>query len=80
MIEEKKELSPTEASELLGISRPLVMRRMDEGDLPFHSVGTQRRCKREDVLALKAREEERQRALDALADDNEDLMGTHGLE
>ncbi len=52
-----RELSPDAAGKLLGISRPLIVRRMDDGRLPFRYVGKHRRCKLEDVLNLKAVEE-----------------------
>jgi len=51
------ELSPDAAGKILGISRPLVVRRMDDGSLPFRYEGKHRRCKLEDVLKLKAAEE-----------------------
>ncbi|WP_348638235.1 DNA-binding protein [Bradyrhizobium sp. ISRA463] len=35
ILAEDQELSPNDAAELLGISRPLVVHRMDVGDLPF---------------------------------------------
>jgi hypothetical protein len=52
-----RELSPDAAGKILGISRPLVVRRMDDGRLPFRYEGKHRRCKLEDVLKLKAAEE-----------------------
>lgn len=52
------ELSPDAAGKILGISRPLVVRRMDSGQLPFRYEGKHRRCKLEDVLKLKAAENE----------------------
>ncbi|MEN5053354.1 DNA-binding protein [Brevundimonas naejangsanensis] len=76
---EEQELSPAEASALLGISRPLVVHRMDIGDLPFRYVGTHRRALLKDVLALKARIDVQQQALKALAEDAEDLMVQYGL-
>lgn len=79
VLEEEQEISPNDAAKILGMSRPLVVRRMDLGDLPFRFEGSHRRCKLSDVLALKAREDERQRALDALADDTEDLMENYRL-
>jgi len=79
VIAEDQELSPTEASSILGISRPLVVLRMDRGDLPFRYVGKHRRASLRDVLALKAQLDARQKALDALADDTEDLIVNHGL-
>ena len=63
-----RELSPDAAGKLLGISRPLVVRRMDDGRLPFRYEGKHRRCKLEDVLNLKAAEEKQTTALRALAD------------
>jgi hypothetical protein len=79
VLTEDQELSPTEASAILGISRPLVVHRMDIGDLPFRYVGKHRRTSLKDVLALKARLDARQRALDDLAEDTEDLIVNHGL-
>lgn len=55
VLAEDQELSPTEISLILGISRPLVVLRMDRGDLPFRYVGKHRRALLKDVLALKAR-------------------------
>lgn len=79
VLTEDQELSPTEASAILGISRPLVVLRMDRGDLPFRYVGKHRRALLKDVLALKARLDARQKALDALAEVTEDLIVNHGL-
>ncbi|WP_085032996.1 excisionase [Ensifer aridi] len=79
VLAEDQELSPTEASAILGISRPLVVLRMDRGDLPFRYVGKHRRALLKDVLALKSRLDTRQAAMDALAEDTEDLIQTHGL-
>jgi hypothetical protein len=79
LLRKEQELSPSEASVLLGISRPLVVHRMEIGDLPFRYVGTHRRAALKDVLALKARLDVRQQALRALAEDAEDLIANHGL-
>lgn len=79
VLAEEQELSPTEASTILGISRPLVVHRMDTGDLPFRYVGKHRRALLRDVLALKARLDAGRKALDALAEDTEDLIVNHGF-
>lgn len=79
VLADEEEISPNDAAKILGMSRPLVVRRMEVGDLPFRYEGAHRRCKLRDVLALKEREERRQQALDALAEDTEDLMENHGL-
>jgi excisionase family DNA binding protein len=79
VIGESEELSPEEAGKILGISRPLVVRKMDAGKLPFHYVGAHRRCKLSDVLALKEEEDRRNQALRELVEDSEDLAKNHGL-
>lgn len=79
VLTEDRELSPTEVSVILGISRPLVVLRMDRGDLPFRYVGKHRRALLRDVLTLKAKLDKRQKALDELAEDTEDLIVNHGL-
>lgn len=79
VLAEDQELSPNEASNILGISRPLVVHRMDIGDLPFRYVGKHRRTKLKDVLALKARIDVQQAAMEALAEDAEDLRQRHGV-
>jgi hypothetical protein len=60
-----RELSPEAAGKILGISRPLVVRRMDDGRLPFRYEGKHRRCKLEDVVMLKAVEHEQAAVLRA---------------
>jgi excisionase family DNA binding protein len=67
------ELSPEQAGRILGISRPLVVRRMDDGRLPFIYVGAHRRCNLEDVLRLKAREEKQADALRELGEGIDEL-------
>jgi hypothetical protein len=76
---EDRELSPNDAAGILGISRPLVVHRMDLGDLPFRYVGKHRRTKLKDVLALKRRIDAQQAATEALAEDAEDLKQRYGL-
>jgi hypothetical protein len=73
ILTEEQELSPADAADILGISRPLVVLRMDSGDLPFRYVGKHRRAKLKDVLTLKARIDGQREALAALAEDAEDL-------
>ena len=79
MLAEDTEITPEDAASILGISRPLVRRRMDVGALPFRRVGAHRRLRLTDVLALRAREEPVREALEALASDTEDLERTYGL-
>jgi hypothetical protein len=52
---------------------------MDVGDLPFRYVGKHGRTKLKDVLALKTRMDARRAAMEALAEDAEDLRRRHGV-
>jgi hypothetical protein len=79
VLTEEQELSPTEASGILGISRPLVVLRMDRGDLPFRYIGKHRRARLKDVLALKTRLDAQRNAMEALADDAQDLHVRYGV-
>jgi len=45
VLAEDQELSPNDAAGIIGVSRPLVVHRMDVGDLPFRYVGKHRRTK-----------------------------------
>jgi excisionase family DNA binding protein len=79
VLAEDQELTPNEAADILGISRPLVVHRMNIGDLPFRYVGKHRRTKLKDVLALKATIDAQQAAMRALAEETETLMRDYGL-
>jgi hypothetical protein len=79
VLAEDQELSPNDAAGILGISRPLVVHRMDVGDLPFRYVGKHRRTKLRDVLTLKTRIDAQRAAMAALAEDAEDLQRRPGV-
>jgi hypothetical protein len=79
VLAEDQELSPNDAAGILGISRPLVVHRMDIGDLPFRYVGKHRRAKLKDILALKAKIDSQQAAMEALAADAEELRQRYGV-
>ena len=78
LVAEDTEISPEDAAAILGISRPLVRRRMDRGELPFRRVGAHRRIRVSDVLALRRREAPVRAAMSELQADTEELI-TRGL-
>lgn len=78
VLTEDQELSPNDAASILGVSRPLVVHRMDVSDLPFRYVGKHRRATLKDVLGLKTRIDAQRAAMEALADDAEDLRQRYG--
>jgi hypothetical protein len=79
VLADDQELSPNDAANILGISRPLVVHRMDIGELPFRYVGKHRRTKLKDVLTLKTKIDAQQAAMEALAEDAEDLRQRYGV-
>ena len=55
-------LSTQEAAELVGVSRPYIVARIDAGDIPLHQqVGNQRRVLKSAVLAWHRQEQTRRR-------------------
>jgi excisionase family DNA binding protein len=71
-----KELDVTtqEAAMFLNVSRPYLVRLLDEGKIPFHKVGTHRRIRFEDVVAYKeARRQSSRKALQELVDQAQEL-------
>jgi excisionase family DNA binding protein len=63
-------LTPAEAAELLGLSRPFVARLLERGDIPSELLpeSRHRRIKLEDVLAFKDRRERRTEGRRRIAD------------
>ena len=48
------ELTTKEAADLLNVSRPFLVRMLEEKQIPFHKVGSHRRIRASDVLAFRA--------------------------
>lgn len=74
LIPSGRELTTQEAADILRISRPSVIRLLEDGTIPFHKVGTHRRIDVEDVLAYRAeRNEQRRAALRELTEISEEI-------
>jgi excisionase family DNA binding protein len=69
-----KELTTQEAADILNVSRPYLVKLLEEGKIPYGMVGTHRRIRFSDLMEYKRqREAERSRRLTELAQMSEDL-------
>jgi excisionase family DNA binding protein len=74
LLEEEDEVSPEKAAEMLRISRPTLLKKLDSGEIPFHYVGSHRRITVADVLAYRRRQKEQaQAALRQMRDEADKL-------
>lgn len=68
------EVGTQQAAELLGVSRPYLVKLVEAGELPHRKVGPRRRLHLEDVMAYRTRlDQVRQDAMQDLADDLQEL-------
>ena len=70
LIPEEGELTTVQAADLLHVSRPFLIKLLEEGRIPYRKVGKHRRIRMEDVMNYKrAIDRERESVLDELATD-----------
>lgn len=75
--EESAEVLPEKAAEMLRISRPTLLKKLDNGEIPFHYVSSHRRTAVADVLAYRRKQKERAQAALRQMRDEADEMGIY---
>lgn len=68
LIPENAELTTVQAADVLNVSRPFLIKLLEDNVLPHRKVGKHRRVRMEDVMAYKAKiDRDREAVLDQLA-------------
>jgi len=68
------EVSTQQAAEMLNVSRPYLVKLLEEGQIPFNKVGSHRRIALQDIVAYRNKlKENRAEKLDFLAKQAQDL-------
>ncbi len=73
---ESSELTTKQAAEVLGVSRPFLIRVLEAGEIPYRKVGRHRRVLMRDVLSYKQTTHvKREAAMDELVRISEEMGG-----
>ena len=77
MVPVEAELTTQQSADLLNVSRPYLIKLLEDGNIPYVKIGRHRRVRAEDIFAFKAeRDANRSKALEHLvqADSKDQLL------
>ena len=73
IVPHEREMTTQEAADLLNVSRPFLIKLLEEGEIPYIKVGTHRRVRSQDLMSYKEqRDNKRAQLLDSLIQMSED--------
>ena len=74
VLSRQRAVTTQEAADILGVSRPYVVKLLESGQMPFHHAGTHRRVELQDVLDYKEkRDQVRRDSLRALTQESQSM-------
>jgi excisionase family DNA binding protein len=74
------QLTTQEAADVLGVSRPHLVKLLEDGNIPYYKVGKHRRIRLDELLVYKERRDSgRREALDLIKKESEEL-GLYDVE
>ena len=71
------EITTQKAAEILGCSRPYLVKLLEEGKIPFTKIGRHRRIKMADVLAYKEQQKQEQKKRLIKMMQNDEALGLY---
>jgi excisionase family DNA binding protein len=78
VIPSEADLTTQQAADLLGVSRPYLIRLLEAEHIPYHKVGAHRRIRLTDLLQYREKRTARLRALEELAAQAQELNMGYG--
>jgi excisionase family DNA binding protein len=67
IVQNQAKLTTMEAASILGVSRQFLVNLLENGEIPYHMVGTHRRMYAQDLFQYRAKRDERHKAIRELA-------------